>query len=277
MAHEFQHKLYSDHGMPSRLVDPFGGNYNWLNEGLSQLDIHLCGYTVNSGRIVPWAIDGQLTDYLANVNLSAVCMDGNDQFPIAQQTQYGNGFLFFLYMYEHYNSGVGKRIYELGESGENDYIKLIEAGAQFTEIVPGADGEVGTPDDQAALFHDSFENLYTKFMIANFIDGIYKENTGKRPAVPLQHPRPARYGQPGNRHDRAAGRPHRCIPPGRRVSGPVDRPQGDPLGLRLRLQQRRRARLELMIFSDRFSMFRFGQLQRADQQVGHYGGHHPNY
>jgi len=156
-------------------VDPSGGNYNWLNEGLSQLDIHICGYTVNSGRIVPWAIDGQLTDYLDNVNLSAVCMDGNGQFPIQQQTQYGNGFLFFLYMYEHYNPGVGTRIYELGEGGETDYIKLIEAGAEFTQIEPGADGELGTPDDEAVLFHDSFENLYTKFMIANFIDGIYKD------------------------------------------------------------------------------------------------------
>jgi len=175
MAHEFQHKLYSDHGMPTRTVDPFGGNYNWLNEGLSQLDIHLCGYTVNSGRIVPWAIDGQLTDYLANVNLSAVCMDGNGQFPIAQQTQYGNGFLFFLYLYEHYNPGIAKRMYELGASGENDYIKLVEAGAQFTQVEPGPDGELGTVDDETVLFNDSFANLYTKFMIANFIDGIYKE------------------------------------------------------------------------------------------------------
>ena len=175
MAHEFQHKLYSDHGMPQRPVAPAGGNYNWLNEGLSQLDIHLCGYTVNSGRIVPWAIDGQLTDYLANVNRSAVCMDGNGQFPVAQQTQYGNGFLFFLYLYEHYNAGVGKRIYELGQSGENNYIKLVETGAQWTQLEPGPDGEVGTLDDKEVVFYDSFEHLYTKFMIANFIDGIYRD------------------------------------------------------------------------------------------------------
>lgn len=175
MAHEFQHKLYSDHGMPMRPVVGGGGNYNWLNEGLSQLDIHLCGYTVNSGRIVPWAIDGQLTDYLSSVNLSAVCMDGNTQFPNRQQTQYGNGFLFFLYIHEHYNAGVAKRIYTLGETGETDYIKLIETGAQWTDT-KGQDRIEGTADDRAVIYNDSFEQIYTKFVIANFIDGIYKDN-----------------------------------------------------------------------------------------------------
>lgn len=175
MAHEFQHKLYSDHGMPMRLITGGGGNYNWLNEGMSQLDIHLCGYTVNSGRIVPWAIDGQLTDYLSSVNLSAVCMDGNTQFPHQQQTQYGNGFLFFLYLHEHYNPGVAKRIYALGEKGETDYITLVEAGAQWTDSA-GPDRIDGTADDKDVIYYDTFEQIYTKFVIANFIDGVYKDN-----------------------------------------------------------------------------------------------------
>jgi len=176
MAHEFQHKLYSDHGLPTRPIHPAGGNYNWLNEGLSQLDIHLCGYTVNSGLIVPWAIDGQVSTYLDNVQMTAVCMDGNPYFPAAQQTQYGNGFLFFLYLYEHYDAGVGKRIYNLGETGETDYITLVEAGAQWTTWEAGVDEIQGTPDDVKHVYNDSFEQLYAKFLIANFVDGIYKDN-----------------------------------------------------------------------------------------------------
>ena len=126
-----------------------GGNYNWLNEGLSQLDIHICGYTVNSGRIVPWAIDGQLTDYLTHCNQSAVPMDGNEYF--SQQTQYGNGFLFFLYLYEHYEPGIGRRIYAAADTGLTDYIQIIEKAT-------------GEP----------FEHTYIKFAIANYVDGIYK-------------------------------------------------------------------------------------------------------
>ncbi len=157
MAHEFQHKLNKDNNLPKREVDRNAGNYSWFNEGMSQLSIHLCGYTVNSGRIVPWLIDGQLTDYLTRTNTSAVPMDGNkwmDGNPVQsgtdQQTQYGNGFLFFLYLYEHYGAGVGKKIYDRAKSGESNYIRLIEY----------ATGE-------------EFSLTYSKFMLANFIDGIY--------------------------------------------------------------------------------------------------------
>jgi hypothetical protein len=157
MAHEFQHKLNKDNNLPKREVDRYAGNYSWFNEGMSQLAIHLCGYTVNSGRIVPWLIDGQLTDYLTRTNTSAIPMDGNkymdgdvQQSGTDQQTQYGNGFLFFLYLYEHYGAGVGKKIYDRAKSGETNYIRLIEY----------ATGE-------------EFSLTYSKFMIANFIDGIY--------------------------------------------------------------------------------------------------------
>lgn len=153
MAHEFQHKLYNDHGLPQRPIVGGGGNYNWLNEGMSQLSIHLCGYTVNSGDIIHWAIDSQLKTYLENINRSAVPMDGNTQFPAGQQTQYGNGFLFFLYLHEHYPAGVGERIYNAARDGENDYIKLIETATD-----------------------EPFEQTYSKFAIANFVDGIYKDS-----------------------------------------------------------------------------------------------------
>jgi len=146
MAHEFQHKLYHDHDLPERNT-----SYMWFNEGLSMLAIHVAGYTVNSGKIIHWAIDGQLTDYLTHCNQSAVPMDANPFFD--NQTQYGNGFLFFLYLYEHYGADLGKKIYDDNKAGETDYIKLIE----------NATGE-------------SFPQIYCKFAIANFIDGIYADN-----------------------------------------------------------------------------------------------------
>ena len=146
MAHEFQHKLYHDHDLPERNT-----SFMWFNEGMSMLAIHVAGYTVNSGKIIHWAIDGQLTDYLSNCNQSAIPMDANPYF--TNQTQYGSGFLFFLYLYEHYGADLGKKIYEKHDKGESDYIKLIE---NATEEV--------------------FAQTYCKFAIANFIDGIYKDN-----------------------------------------------------------------------------------------------------
>jgi hypothetical protein len=180
MSHEFQHKLYFDHGLPERNT-----SYSWFNEGLSMLGFHICGYTVNSGKIIPWAIDGQLTGYLNNVNAAAVPMDANPFF--SNQDQYGSGFLFFLYMFEHYDPGVGQRIYKAAEKGvpgasgpETDPIKLCEYGARTTD--PGPDGVINTaPDDLAPrgddkIYFDRFDQIYAKFMLANFIDGIYKDN-----------------------------------------------------------------------------------------------------
>jgi len=149
MAHEFQHKLYNDNHLPER--DNSVGNYIWFNEGMSQMAIHLCGYTVNSGQIINWAINGQLTDFLIHCNTSAVPMDGN--LAMSGGSRYGSGFLFFLYLYEHYPSGIGKRIYDRAKEGETSYIRLIEYATK-----------------------EDFSLTYTKFAIANFIDGIYASN-----------------------------------------------------------------------------------------------------
>lgn len=186
MAHEFQHKLFHDHDIkPSRNT-----SYNWFNEGLSMLAIHLCGYTVNSGKIIPWAIDGQLTEYLNNVNQAAVPMDANPYF--SNQAQYGSGFLFFLYMYEHYDAGIGKRIYAASKSGITDTREMIRQGARTTahgvgpDLIPntaddnpdlyGPDGLAGTDDDETSVTNDAYDQVYAKWCIANFIDGIYKGN-----------------------------------------------------------------------------------------------------
>ncbi len=147
IAHEFQHKLWSDNGLPVRATDP-NGNYQWLNEAMSQMSIHLCGYTVNSGKIIDWAIDGQLTDYLEATNAIPLPMDGSSQWN--HIAQYGNGFLFMLYIAEHYETGFGKRLYALSKSGESDFVKLVES----------ATGE-------------EFSQTFAKFCIANYIDGIY--------------------------------------------------------------------------------------------------------
>ncbi len=171
IAHEFQHKLYKDNGLPTRPTDGYG----WFNEGMSMLAFHINGYTVNSGKIIDWAIDGQLTDYLNNVNVSAVPMDANQYF--SNQTQYGNGFLFFLYLYEHYDPGVGRRIYNNARQGITDFTRLVEIGARTTTIQPGPDGIPNTADDgESIVTYDTFENIYVKFALANFIDGIYSDN-----------------------------------------------------------------------------------------------------
>jgi hypothetical protein len=186
MAHEFQHKLYHDHDIkPDRNT-----SYNWFNEGLSMLAIHLCGYSVNSGKIIPWAIDGQLTEYLNNCNQAAVPMDANPYF--SNQAQYGSGFLFFLYMYEHYDAGIGKRIYAASKAGIVDTREMIKAGARTTahgvgpDLLPGTNDDnpdlygpddlPGTDDDEESVTNDTYAQVYAKWCIANFIDGIYKGN-----------------------------------------------------------------------------------------------------
>ena len=162
IAHEFQHKLWADNGNPVHVTDP-GANYQWLNEAMSQMSIHLCGYTVNSGKIIDWAIDGQLTDYLEACNEIPVPMDGSPQWNYI--AQYGNGFLFMLYIAEHYEAGFGKRLYNAAKAGESDFIKLVEAG---------------TGED--------FSQTFTKFCIANYIDGIY-DGVYNDPADELFDPR----------------------------------------------------------------------------------------
>ena len=151
MAHEFQHKLYHDNNLPSRNT-----THDWFNEGLSQLSLYICGYTPNSGKLIHWAVDSQLSNYIQNTNSAAVPMDANPYF--SKDPQYGSGLLFFLYMFEHYDPGVGKRIYDAAKAGTSDRIALVEKGAQYT-----VDG---------VTHQDTFEQLYTKFAIANFVDGI---------------------------------------------------------------------------------------------------------
>lgn len=174
VAHEFQHKLYHDNGLPTRMTTPGTSNFQWFNEGQSQMSIHVNGYTANSGNIADFVINGHLTSYLSSINVTPVPADSTPQ--INTLAQYGGGFLFFLYLYEHYDPGVGKRIYAASKAGETNVTKLLEAGAKQTYIAPGPDNVLGTADDQTKSFNDSFTEVYLKFALANFIDGIYAAN-----------------------------------------------------------------------------------------------------
>ncbi len=137
LAHEFQHKLYADHGLPDSV---------WLNEGLAQLAVYAAGYTLQSGRTAQILVD-QVRAFLNNSTEIPVCLDAERVEGVDVFGSYGARFLFFLYLAEHYGPGTIHKIYTLGY---NDPVQLIE----------NATGE-------------NFESIYTKWMLANFIDGIF--------------------------------------------------------------------------------------------------------
>ena len=67
---------------------------------------------------------------------------------------------------EHYDPGVGLRVYRASSKlGERDNIELIEHGAQYT-----IDGKT---------YRDTFQQVYAKFAIANFVDGISATDVGQ--------------------------------------------------------------------------------------------------
>jgi hypothetical protein len=137
LAHEFQHKLYADHGMPDSV---------WLNEGLSQLAVYQAGYTFQSGRTAQILVD-QVRRYLINMNQVPIPVDAEKMEGVDVLASYGGRFLFFLYISEHYGPGTIHKFYTLGDA---DPVALVEKATG-----------------------DKFEVLNTKFLLANFIDGIY--------------------------------------------------------------------------------------------------------
>ncbi|OGK12084.1 MAG: hypothetical protein A2Y63_01160 [Candidatus Riflebacteria bacterium RBG_13_59_9] len=137
LAHEFEHKLYADYGLP---------NSTWLNEGLAQLAVYAAGYTLQSGRTAGILVD-QIRTFLNNANTIPVPLDAERVEGVDIYASYGARFLFFLYIAEHYGPGTIHKLYDLGGS---DPIELVER----------ATGE-------------DFEVVFTKWSMANFIDGIY--------------------------------------------------------------------------------------------------------
>jgi len=139
LAHEFQHKLYADHGLPDSI---------WLNEGLAQLSVYEAGYTLQSGRTAQILVD-QIRTYLNNMSTIPLPVDAERIQGVDVFGSYGARFLFFLYIAEHYGPGAIHKIYT--QSG-SDPIKIIEN-------ITGED----------------FEVVYTKWMLANLIDSVYIE------------------------------------------------------------------------------------------------------
>ncbi len=139
LAHEFQHKLYADHGLPDSI---------WLNEGLAQLAIYEAGYTLQSGRTAQILVN-QIRTYLNNMSSIPLPCDAERIEGVDVFGSYGARFLFFLYIAEHYGPGSIHKIYTHG-------------GSDPVEIVENITGE-------------DFEVVYTKWMLANLIDGIYVE------------------------------------------------------------------------------------------------------
>jgi len=137
LAHEFQHKLYADHSLPDSI---------WLNEGLSQLAVYKAGYTLQSGRTAQILVD-QIRTFLNNANSIPVPLDAERVEGVDVFGSYGARFLFMLYIAEHYGAEVIHKVYTLG-------------GTDPVDIIERATGE-------------SFEVIFTKWSLANFIDGIY--------------------------------------------------------------------------------------------------------
>jgi hypothetical protein len=136
LAHEFQHKINGDHLQTNR---------TWMNEGLSQLNIYINGYTIQSGHTTDILI-GQIEDYFQNISMvSATCENLQAEVPNREFARYGARFMFFLYLMEHYPPGTIKKLYT---NGIVNPIQNIEAAT-------------GEP----------FMYTYEKYLLCLFIDG----------------------------------------------------------------------------------------------------------
>lgn len=107
VTHEFQHKIFGDNVF---------SDAQWLNEGLSQLAIQLGGYTIESG--VTRAFD-QILSYMSNPGIWSVTYDpdpllvNSGVIPPFLGNHYGAGYMWMLYMAEHYDGAI-RKIYRYG-------------------------------------------------------------------------------------------------------------------------------------------------------------------
>lgn len=152
ISHEFQHKINGDHLQTSR---------TWMNEGLSQLNIYINGYTIQSGHTTDLLIQ-QIQDYFQNINMVSVpCENLPGEIPNREFARYGARFMFFLYLMEHYPPGTIKKLY-------TNYI---------TNPVQNIEAATGEP----------FLYTYEKYLLALYIDGCnvdYGSDFAKDPMYP---------------------------------------------------------------------------------------------
>jgi len=133
IAHEFQHKLHSDNAV---------SNSTWFNEGLSMLNMYICGYNVEEGTMIDF-FSGQLESFMANPNINAMFNDvSSDQ---NQGVLYAPWFLFMLYVMEHYGPGTLREFY----TASGNVIEKLENST-----------------DEPARY------IFQKWILANYIDSL---------------------------------------------------------------------------------------------------------
>jgi immune inhibitor A len=131
-AHEFQHLLHRD-------TD--GGEDTFINEGLSDFAQYLVGYGHSQGHV------DFFMDHLRNSLTS-----WGDQTDLQILADYGNGYLFQLYLYEHF-----------GEAFIQDEFKDPKHGI---DSINSALAKIGV--------HKNFDQLYADYMSAIMLDGKYQ-------------------------------------------------------------------------------------------------------
>ena len=99
MAHEFQHLICENQKIIQQGAFPAGAQEEnvSLNEGLSELAEEICGFTLESGNTL---LADYINDYLSRP-------EEHEFFNFrAAGVGYGQGYLFYKYVHEHYGVGV---------------------------------------------------------------------------------------------------------------------------------------------------------------------------
>jgi immune inhibitor A len=116
-AHEFQHLLHRD-------TD--GGEENFLNEGLSDFAQYLVGYGHSQGHV----------DFFLNHLRNSLTLWG-DQTDLQILGDYGNAYLFQLYLYDHFGQAFIQDLFSSTKHGidsVNDALTQVHAGKTFDQL-----------------------------------------------------------------------------------------------------------------------------------------------
>ncbi|WJH35957.1 immune inhibitor A [Paenibacillus sp. CC-CFT747] len=131
-AHEFQHLLHRDSD---------AGEENFINEGLSDFAQFLVGYGHSQGHV----------DFFMNHLRNSLTLWG-DQSDLQILGDYGNAYLFQLYLYDHYGEAFI----------QNEFKSPLKGIASINEALAKA----GT--------NKTFEQVYADYMTAVMLDGSYQ-------------------------------------------------------------------------------------------------------
>ncbi len=138
LAHEFQHVLNNFYRMT---------NTRWMNEGMSNLNTYINGYTISSGASN--VLLSQINGFLAQPNFVP---SHGDEAQGPEVAAYGARFLLMLYIMEHYPPGTIPKLYR------NAWFDPTLAADPIRNI------EVATGE--------KFESIFQKFALAVVIDSL---------------------------------------------------------------------------------------------------------